>query len=118
MTQLKPFRLLFFFLLFVLCSGQDVFGWTYGLPLCLTQCYVTHTRCSKEDDRMLCVVQSFFNTWSSMSSFCWTVAIALYLYLCLVHRKVEAAERLVPLFHLVAWVLPGITVAVRSVSGA
>lgn len=54
----------------------------------------------------ICQLQSYVTTWSSMSSFFWTFALALYLYITIVRNRMYLASRLIPLFHVVAWALP------------
>ena len=56
--------------------------------------------------QQICEMQSYITTWSSMSSFAWTSALALYLYLTIVHGRILLANNLIPLFHVIAWVLP------------
>eukprot|EP00042_Codosiga_hollandica_P040621 m.352146 g.352146 ORF g.352146 m.352146 type:complete len:319 (+) comp55910_c0_seq1:303-1259(+) len=53
-----------------------------------------------------CVIQSFFTTWSSMASFCWTLSIGVYLYFALVYRQLALANKLIMWFHVIAWGLP------------
>ena len=54
----------------------------------------------------VCKIQSFLTTTSSMSSFAWTSILAFYLYLIIVKAKIRTAYRLMPLFHIIAWLLP------------
>lgn len=54
----------------------------------------------------LCQIQSFITTTSSLSSFFWTSSLAIYLYLSLVHSKLLLVRKLLPVFHVVSWVLP------------
>ena len=54
----------------------------------------------------VCEIQSFLTTTSSMSSFAWTSILAVYLYLIIVKAKIRTAYRLMPLFHIIAWLLP------------
>ena len=56
--------------------------------------------------RDICQLQSYVTTWSSMSSFFWTFALALYLYITIVRNRINLANRLIPWFHVVAWALP------------
>lgn len=60
--------------------------------------------CLQFDD--VCAVQSFITTWSSVSSFLWTVTLGFYLYLTLVHTRIFLANRLMPVFHVVNWCFP------------
>lgn len=54
----------------------------------------------------VCAIQSYITTWSSLSSFFWTVTLAFYLYLTLVHTKIFLANRLMPAFHVLNWAFP------------
>ena len=54
----------------------------------------------------ICEVQSYLTTWSSISSFVWTSALAFYFYLILVKDRLLLATRLIPWFHVVAWGFP------------
>lgn len=54
----------------------------------------------------ICTIQSFITSWSSLSSFLWTVALALYLYCTIVRNKVVLATKLIPYFHVVCWGAP------------
>ncbi|XP_029974796.1 G-protein coupled receptor 157 [Salarias fasciatus] len=59
-----------------------------------------------------CVAQGAVSTFSNTSSFFWTVAIAVYLYVFIVRCSQRAADSLVLPFHLVSWGVPlAITVA-------
>nr|XP_057939237.1 G-protein coupled receptor 157-like [Doryrhamphus excisus] len=59
-----------------------------------------------------CIAQGAISTFANTSSFFWTVAIALYLYVFIVRSNQRAADSLVLLFHLVSWGVPlAITVA-------
>ena len=58
-----------------------------------------------EQFNVICQIQSFITTTSSLSSFAWTSILALYLYLVIVKSKLGLAKRLMPLFHIVAWLL-------------
>lgn len=54
----------------------------------------------------ICEIQSYLTTWSSISSFVWTSALAFYFYLILVKDRLLLATRLIPWFHVVAWGFP------------
>ncbi|KAL4658495.1 putative G-protein coupled receptor 157 [Arapaima gigas] len=59
-----------------------------------------------------CVLQGALSTLANTSSFFWTVAIAVYLYIFIVRSDQRLADSLVSWFHLVSWGVPlGITVA-------
>ena len=55
---------------------------------------------------IICQIQSYLTSWSSISSFVWTTGFALYLFLTLVHSRIYLALRLIPWFHIAAWGLP------------
>ncbi len=54
----------------------------------------------------ICTIQSFITSWSSLSSFLWTSALALYLYCTVVHSKILFARKLIPYFHVICWGAP------------
>ena len=54
----------------------------------------------------ICQIQSFVTSTSSLMSFFWTVTLALYLYLSLVHNKVRLAHKLFPVYHVFNWCFP------------
>ncbi|XP_040049871.2 G-protein coupled receptor 157 [Gasterosteus aculeatus] len=63
-------------------------------------------------DSLDCVVQGAVSTFANTSSFFWTVAIAVYLYVFIVRSSQRVADSLVLFFHLVSWGVPlAITVA-------
>ncbi|XP_062397594.1 G-protein coupled receptor 157 [Sardina pilchardus] len=65
-----------------------------------------------DGDSLDCIVQGAISTFANTSSFFWTVAIAIYLYIFIVKSSQRLADSLVLYFHLVSWGLPlGITVA-------
>lgn len=52
-------------------------------------------------DSLDCVVQGAVSTFANTSSFFWTVAIAVYLYVFIVRSSQRVADSLVLFFHLV-----------------
>ena len=56
--------------------------------------------------QQVCQVQSFLTSTSSLSSFAWTAILAVYLYLIIVKAKINLAYKLMPLYHVIAWLLP------------
>lgn len=52
-------------------------------------------------DSVDCVVQGAISTFANTSSFFWTVAIAVYLYVFIVRSSRRVADSLVLFFHLV-----------------
>ncbi|XP_054634588.1 G-protein coupled receptor 157 isoform X2 [Dunckerocampus dactyliophorus] len=61
-----------------------------------------------------CIAQGAISTFANTSSFFWTVAIAIYLYVFIVKSNQTAADSLVLLFHLVSWGVP-LTITVAAV---
>lgn len=53
-----------------------------------------------------CKTQSAVTTYSNLCSFFWTVIIAVYIFISVVFRKPGVARRLVPLYHVIAWIVP------------
>ncbi|XP_043532106.1 G-protein coupled receptor 157 isoform X1 [Chiloscyllium plagiosum] len=62
-----------------------------------------------------CVLQGAVSTFANTSSFFWTVAIAVYLYLLLVRSERALADSLVLWFHAVSWLVP-LLITVAAVS--
>nr|XP_046251998.1 G-protein coupled receptor 157 isoform X1 [Scatophagus argus] len=68
-------------------------------------------------DSIDCVVQGAISTFANTSSFFWTVAIAVYLYVFIVRSNQRVADSLVLFFHLVSWGVPlAITVVAVSLN--
>ncbi|XP_067302376.1 G-protein coupled receptor 157 [Pseudorasbora parva] len=62
-----------------------------------------------------CIAQGAISTFANTSSFFWTVAIAIYLYVFIVKSSQRKADNLVLYFHLISWGVPfAITVAALS----
>ena len=61
-----------------------------------------------------CQVQAAFAIFCSMSSYFWTAAIAVYLYLTIVRQQQALAKKLVKVFHVVAWGIPLIIVVLAG----
>ncbi|XP_037540159.1 G-protein coupled receptor 157 [Nematolebias whitei] len=57
-------------------------------------------------DSLDCVVQGAVSTFANTSSFFWTVAIAVYLYVFIVRSSQRVADSMVLFFHLVSWGVP------------
>ncbi|KAM4703199.1 G-protein coupled receptor 157 [Rhinophrynus dorsalis] len=53
-----------------------------------------------------CVAQGAVSTFSNTSSFFWTVAVAVYLYITIVHSQQNLADHMVYWFHLISWGVP------------
>ena len=54
----------------------------------------------------LCKVQASVTSWSSLCSFCWTLILAFYFYMVIVYNRKALASRLLPLYHIIAWIGP------------
>lgn len=52
-------------------------------------------------DSLDCIIQGAISTFANSSSFFWTVAIAVYLYVFIVRSSQRVADSLVLFFHLV-----------------
>ncbi|XP_043919494.1 G-protein coupled receptor 157 [Protopterus annectens] len=53
-----------------------------------------------------CVTQGAVSTFANTSSFFWTVAVAIYLYVVIVKANKKVADGLVVWFHLICWCVP------------
>ncbi|XP_007900248.1 G-protein coupled receptor 157 [Callorhinchus milii] len=62
-----------------------------------------------------CVLQGALSTFANTSSFFWTVAIAIYLYIIIVRSDQHLAGSLCVLFHAVSWSVP-LVITVAAVS--
>ena len=58
----------------------------------------------------ICQIQSYITTWSSLCSFCWTVALAVHFFLINTPNKRQFAAKLLPFENVVAWCVPIIIV--------
>lgn len=58
-----------------------------------------------ESNSVDCVVQGAISTFANTSSFFWTVAIAIYLYILIVKSNQRQADSFVLCFHVIRWVL-------------
>ncbi|XP_051947555.1 G-protein coupled receptor 157 [Xyrauchen texanus] len=66
-------------------------------------------------DSVDCITQGAISTFANTSSFFWTVAIAIYLYIFIVKSSQRQADNLVLYSHLISWGVPfAITVAALS----
>ena len=53
-----------------------------------------------------CIAQSFVSTTAVMWSFFWTSSLAVYLYLVIVKKDQEMANKSMPFFHVINWGVP------------
>ncbi len=54
----------------------------------------------------VCTIESYFVTCSTMCSYFWTMILGVHLFLIVVCNKANLANKLLPLYHIVAWGLP------------
>ena len=54
----------------------------------------------------LCDLHGYLVTVATMSSYFWTLALALHLYLTVVRSSSKSAAKLMPLYHVIGWGLP------------
>ena len=69
--------------------------------------YTRRDSLSDMSSHILCDFHAALTFFSSVSSFLWTVAMAVHLYVSIVRMDAPMADRMVPVFHVVCWVLPG-----------
>ena len=71
-----------------------------------------------EYGEITCILQSFTGGGAAMSSYLWTMVLAIYLYVGLVKDNSEILEKLLhPWFHLLCWLLPlGINIVALSMN--
>ena len=62
------------------------------------------TRCRAFET--FCGVEGYVVTVATMSSYFWTLALALHLYLTVARSSSKSAAKLMPLYHVIAWGLP------------
>jgi len=54
----------------------------------------------------VCEIESYIVTYATMSSYLWTLILAVYFYLAISHNSTQVATRLMPAYHVVGWGLP------------
>lgn len=63
-----------------------------------------------------CTVQAILIQYSEVSSFIWSLIIAIHLYVCAVHNVAdETAKRLMPLYAVCGFLVPGLPVLVVGI---
>lgn len=75
---------------------------------------ITNFWLSGRENQQVCLVQSVIGTLSVLCSFFWTVFMALYLYISVCKKNARLAERLMYLFHVCAWGIPVLIVAMAA----
>eukprot|EP00794_Sanderia_malayensis_P000439 gene439-1080_t len=59
---------------------------------------------SKEDNGgPYCIAQSFYTNTASITSFCWSTTLAIYLYLVISKNRLSLAKKLLPWQHVINW---------------
>lgn len=54
--------------------------------------------------QILCEIQSFVTTWSSLCSYAWTNILAVHFYLKIVQHQTQRRDaKLIPIYNIVAW---------------
>ena len=57
--------------------------------------------------QVLCEIQSFVTTWSSLCSYTWTNILAIHFYLKIVRQQTQHRDaKLLPLYNVIAWAGP------------
>ena len=56
-----------------------------------------------------CKAHAAITIFSSISSFFWTVAIGVHLYMCIVLANAQMAKKITIPCHIICWILPGET---------
>lgn len=69
---------------------------------------------SGTENKHVCFVQSIIGTFSVLTSFFWTVSMALYLYISVCWKNSRLAERSLYLFHVCGWGIPAVIVCVAA----
>ena len=67
----------------------------------------TDHACTKFDE--VCQIQAYITSWSSLSSFWWTSILALYIYWTVVKGEFQVVNKLFPIYHIIAWGSPLLT---------
>lgn len=67
----------------------------------------TEHACTKFDE--VCQIQAYITSWSSLSSFWWTSILALYIYWTVVKGEFQVVNKLFPIYHIIAWGSPLLT---------
>ena len=65
------------------------------------------TQDTSEGKDPLCILQSFVSSTFILSSFLWTMLLAVFLYIVIVCEKSDSEKKIIfPLFHGISWILP------------
>jgi len=60
----------------------------------------------RSDVDVWCSVQGAVTMYGTISSFLWTIAVALYMFTVIVMKRPEIAKKMVPVYYLVCWGVP------------
>ena len=71
-----------------------------------------NTRVSSSSGDVWCSTQGGITMFSSLASFLWTLAVAVYLFAVIVVRKPNLAKKLVVVFYVLCWGIPAVLVVV------
>ena len=71
-----------------------------------------------KEQRFSCEFQSIVTTWSSVATFCWTVALATHLYVAIVRNAIDSAKKLFPVFAVLCLGIPTAVVICAAFSHA
>ncbi len=64
-----------------------------------------------------CIIQSGISTFGDISSFLWTISLAVYMYVTIVRVDKTRADRLLIPFHAISWGIPVIIIVGAVLSG-
>ena len=54
----------------------------------------------------LCEIQSYVVTCATMSSFFWTIILALHFFMTVTQERTDFTRKLIPVYHLIGWGVP------------
>ena len=86
-------------------------------PCSLTVQYSGENSTDSVDSNTLCQIQGGLTMFGTISSFLWTLAVALYLFIVIVVDKPLLAKRLRIVFYPVCWGIPAVLVVVFGFKG-
>ncbi|XP_062505123.1 G-protein coupled receptor 157-like [Corticium candelabrum] len=68
------------------------------------------------DAGLFCKLQSTVTTFANLCSFFWTVVIASYIFISIVLHRSDVARNLVPVYHMICWIIPAAIVAAAFIA--
>ncbi|XP_019849009.1 PREDICTED: probable G-protein coupled receptor 157 isoform X2 [Amphimedon queenslandica] len=72
--------------------------------------------CTRFDE--VCQIQAYISSWSSYSSFWWTLLLALFFYFAIVKGGTKKVEKYFPLYHVLSWGSPILVMFPLLVTGS